>query len=294
MSTQGQAYLYGLGAVLCWSTVATAFKLSLAYLTPAQLLLCASITSWFLLGGTLWWQGKLKLLAQFGQKEVSFSLIMGLINPFLYYLVLFKAYDLLPAQEAQALNYTWALTMSLLAIPLLKQRLKASELAASLICYAGVLVIATRGNVGSLDFANGTGVGLALLSTLLWSFYWILNTRDQREPVAGLFLNFSIAIPFIVLYCAFTGELTHLPFEGIAGAVYIGVFEMGLSFILWLKAMKLTSSTAKISNLIFISPFISLVLIAFILKEEILPSTLTGLVLILFGLAIHKIDKINT
>ena len=32
---------------------------------------------------------------------------MGLFNPFLYYLVLFKAYDLLEAQEAGTLNYIW-------------------------------------------------------------------------------------------------------------------------------------------------------------------------------------------
>ncbi len=294
MSKQGQAYLYGLAAVLCWSTVATAFKLTLEYFSPAQLLLCASISSWCLLGAVLCWQGKFKLLFQFNRNDGLFSFAMGLINPLLYYLVLFKAYDLLPAQEAQALNYTWALTLSLLAVPLLKQKLTAMEMIASLVCYGGVLVIATRGDVTSLNFANGLGVGLALLSTLLWSFYWILNTRDHREPVAGLFLNFTIALPFIFIYCALTGELEHLPVEGLIGATYIGVFEMGLSFILWLKAMKLTDSTAKISKLIFISPFISLLLISAILKESILISTFYGLGLILIGLALHQIDKINT
>ena len=42
--------------------------------------------------------------------------ILGLVNPFLYYLVLFKAYDLLPAQEAQAINYTWALMLAFLSV----------------------------------------------------------------------------------------------------------------------------------------------------------------------------------
>ena len=33
----------------------------------------------------------------------------GFLNPFLYYIILFKAYSLLPAQEALSLNYTWPL-----------------------------------------------------------------------------------------------------------------------------------------------------------------------------------------
>ena len=58
MDDQRRAYLYGLAAVLCWSTVATAFKLSLAYLTPAQLVLSASLVSWLFLGTVLVVSGK--------------------------------------------------------------------------------------------------------------------------------------------------------------------------------------------------------------------------------------------
>jgi drug/metabolite transporter (DMT)-like permease len=64
---------------------------------------------------------------------------------------------------------------------------------------------------------------------------------------------------------------------------------MGLAFILWLKAMKLAENTARIANLIFISPFLSLVLISVLLKEEILSSTLVGLCLIIAGLVIQQI-----
>ena len=75
------------------------------------------------------------------------------------------------------------------------------------------------------------------------------------------------------------------------GAAYVGTFEMGVAFVLWLKAMKLTSSTARISNLIFISPLLSLGMIYFVLGEPILPSTLVGLVLILGGLATQQLGR---
>lgn len=288
LSQQGKAYLFGLAAVLCWSTVATAFKLSLAHLTPIQLLLGASLTSWLLLGSYLIFTRRLPLLLQTCGRDWLASGLLGMINPFLYYLVLFEAYALLPAQEAQAINYTWALTMALLAVPLLGHRLRMTELLAALVCYSGVVVIATRGQPLAMEFASLRGVVLALLSTLLWALYWIFNTRNQRDPLIALFLNFSCGVPMIAFYGWYTGAWHSIDWAGLPGAVYVGIFEMGLTFVLWLHAMKLTQSTARISNLIFISPFLSLLLITWFLDEAILPSTLVGLGLILSGLLLQQ------
>lgn len=287
MDDQSRAYACGLGAVLCWSTVASAFKLSLGYLTPGQLVLVASVASWLLLGALLVVTGRLNLVALAGRGHLLHSAFLGALNPFLYYLVLFEAYARLPAQEAQALNYTWALTMALLAAPLRGHRLRGAELAAALISYLGVLVIATRGQVTSLDFADPAGVGLALASTLIWACYWLLGAGDRRDPVAGLFLNFSFALPLLFAWCLLTGELAPVAWQGILGGVYVGLVEMGVSFILWLLAMRLTRSTLRISSLIFLAPPLSLVLIHFVVGEAILPSTLAGLALILAGLALQ-------
>lgn len=283
--------MYGLGAVMCWCTVATAFKLSLAHLSPAQLVLLAALVSWLFLAAVLAYSGRWRLLLRGSRRDYLHSLVLGCLNPLLYYLVLFRAYALLPAQEAQALNYTWALTMALLAAPLLGHRLRPAELLAALVCYAGVLVIATRGQLLSLEFANPLGVGLALLSTLIWALYWILNTSERRDPVVALFLNFSFALPLLLAWCLWRGELHSWPWQGLLGAAYIGIFEMGLSFVLWLNAMRLTTSTIRISSLIFIAPPLSLVLIYFILGEAILASTLVGLALILAGLAMQHLVR---
>jgi drug/metabolite transporter (DMT)-like permease len=289
--SQKHAVRYGLAAVLCWSTVATAFKLSLNYLSPLQLILLASLVSWVFLWVILLVQGRAGELFKLSKKDYGWSLIFGLMNPALYYLLLFSAYAALPAQEAQALNYSWAIVMTLLAVPLLAQRLNRYDVLAAVLCYLGVLMIATRGDVLGLNFANITGVLFALASTVVWSLYWILNQRDKREPVVGLCLNFSFALPVIFVVAYFSGDLTALvksPWQALVGGFYVGVFEMGLAFLLWLKAMKLAENTAKIANLIFISPFLSLVLISVFLGEEILSSTLVGLCLIIAGLALQQ------
>ena len=291
MVDQRKAYFYAIGAVLIWSTVASAFKISLRTLSPAHLLLYANLVSVLLLGTILLCRRELGLALPKNRRELFRSAGFGILNPFLYYLILFRAFDLLPAQEAQPLNYTWAITLSLLAVPLLKQKLGLREIIAILISYSGVLVISTHGDLFGLNFTDPLGVALALGSTIVWALYWIYNTTDSRPPLAGLFMNFLCALPLILVYCLLFTEIRTPDLTGLLGAVYIGCFEMGISFFLWLQALKYTASAAKVSSLIFISPFISLVLIHFLVGEEILPSTFYGLILIVAGLIIQQSAK---
>ncbi len=287
MKRQQKAYFFALTTVLLWSTVASAFKLSLRYLSPAELLFYAALFSVLVLFILMAGQQKLSMLLNAGRKEWQAGLIFGLLNPFFYYLVLFKAYDILPAQQAQPLNYTWAITLSLLSVPFLGHKLRRHDLIAIGVSYCGVYVICTEGNILSFSFENPYGVALALASTILWSLYWIMNTRDKRDPVLGLLLNFLCSIPLIGIYLITTERLRLIPWQGLAGAAYVGCFEMGLAFVLWLMALKHTSSAARIANLIFLSPFLSLILIHFIVGEKILPSSLIGLLFIIGGLLIQ-------
>ncbi len=284
-----QAILYALAAVGLWSTVATAFKLSLRHLHPEELLFWAAGSSLLLFGALLWWQGRLREAFGVLRRHPLLVLFLGAINPFVYYLTLFHAYDLLPAQEAQAINYSWGLLLAWLSVPILGQKLRRRDVVAGLLCYGGVLVIATRGDLLSLHFHNVPGLLYALASTLLWALYWLLNTRIKAEPLDLLFLNFFIGVGLMSLYLLiFKGGIALPSWQGALGALYVGLFEMGFTFILWLRAMKLARSAASISNLIYLSPFLSLLLIHFVVGETIYSSTLTGLGLILGGLAVQK------
>jgi len=286
---QKKSYCYAMSAVLIWSTMASAFKISLRYLEPIQLLLYSGAFATLFLGLLLVKQGKFSLVFRCSRNEYALSVLFGLLNPFLYYLVLLKAYDLLPAQQAQPLNYTWAITLTLLSIPLLKQKISALELLALLVSYCGVVIIATEGQPFQLTFSSPLGVVLALTSTLIWALYWIFNTRDTRETVVALFLNFLCGFPFVVVYVLIFSDLTWPSLPGLLGAAYIGLLEMGISFVFWLQALKYSVSTARIGNLIFIAPFLSLVFIYFLVGERILPATFVGLVLIVSGLILQKV-----
>ncbi len=288
MPDQRRAVFFALTAVMFWSTVATAFKLSLQYLSTIELLLYSTFFSTLVLGLILVWQGKFKLVFKSTRKDFLLSVLLGFLSPFLYYLILFEAYDRLPAQQAQPINYTWAIMLSLLSVPLLKHKISAQQWLALVISYLGVVVISTEGKPLELNFTDSFGVILALVSTVVWSLYWIFNTRDHRDPVVGLFVNFICSLPFMLVYYLLMETPRVIPLEGVLGAAYVGLFEMGICFVLWLLAMKLTDNTARISNLIFLSPFLSLIFIHFILGEHIVTGTFVGLMLIVSGLLVQR------
>jgi len=75
---------------------------------------------------------------------------------------------------------------------------------------------------------------------------------------------------------------------GFTSAVYIGLFEMGITFVLWLKALKLSKTTAQVSNLIYLTPFLSLLIINIMIGEKILISTIIGLILIVMGIIMQQ------
>ena len=288
MEKQNQAYAYGITAVLFWSTVASAFKVSLRYLDFLQLLFFASIVSIIVLFLILLIQNKLGIFREYSTKDYMHSVILGFLNPFLYYVVLFKAYSLLPAQEAQPLNYTWSIMLVLLSISLLKQKIGLKNIFAIFVSYFGVFIISTRGDILGLTFTNLNGVLLALGSAVIWALFWIYNIKDKRDEVAKLFLNFSFGFVFILISIIFSSKMTIPAMAGFAGATYVGLFEMGITFVLWLKALKLSRTTAQVSNLIYLSPFLSLVLIHLIVGEKILLSTIIGLIFIVAGIIIQQ------
>lgn len=289
MSRQAWAWLFAGTTVLFWSTVATAFKLSLRYLDIFQLLFFASLTSVVVLMLALAIRGQLSGLLPAFRSHWRLTLIAGALNPFLYYLILFQAYDLLPAQVAQPINYTWAIMLAIMSIVFLGQRITVRDMLAAVICYTGVVIIASQGDWTAFRLHDPLGVVLALISTVIWASYWLLNIRDPREATTALCLNFMAALPLTTLACLAFSDPLDVSKWGLLGGVYVGLFEMGLAFLLWSRALKLAENTSRVSNLIFLAPFLSLWLIHQVLGEPLYLTTWAGLALIVAGLILQQL-----
>jgi len=285
MKTQSKAYLYAGAAVLMWSTVATAFKLALERMGFLQLLLYSSAVSTATLFAIVLIQRKLPQLRRFGWRDLGTSALMGFLNPFLYYIVLFKSYSLLPAQIAQPLNYSWGIVLVVFSAIFLRQKIGWRGYISLIVGFCGVITIATGWRFGTMEY-DLLGVALGLGSALLWASYWILNIRSKSDPVVKLAVNFAFGTIFIIALVAITGASFGVPAEALGAAAYVGFFEMGATFVFWLMALKLSENSAKVANMIYLSPFLSLIFIRTILAEDIRTTTIFGLILIVIGIVV--------
>jgi drug/metabolite transporter (DMT)-like permease len=288
MKNQTKAFSYAFIAIFFWSTVGSAFKLSLRSVDFLQLLFYASGVSLIVLTFILLIQKKFHLIQQYGWNGIRHSALLGVLNPFGYYVVLLKAYELLPAQEAVALNYIWPVTLVLLSIPVLKQPITLRNVIAIVISFGGTVVVATHGRFSDIHFSSPLGVVLALSSSIIWASFWIFNVKDKRDEVVKLFLNFIFGFTYSTIACFLFSDIKIPDLNGILGITYIGFFEMGITFVLWLKALQLSTTTARVTNLIYISPFLSLMFVNIVVGEKIIPATIAGLSLIVAGILLQQ------
>jgi drug/metabolite transporter (DMT)-like permease len=299
------AWTCALGTVLCWSTVSSAFKISLEHTTPLTLLWIASLSSCLFLTllsrhnaqwqiSNLWQQIKVNK-----PRPLFIIAVLALLNPVGYYLILFAAYALLPGQLAQPLNFTWPIVLLLLSSIINRQPLTILQYLALLLSFFGVLWIATQGNPLSFQSdANLLGIALALVSTLLWAVYWVISTKqiadNHYQPIALLTLLFWIGSTVLTILVLLNYIIQPQTFAinntAILGGIYIGIFEMGLAFVLWQIALANTTQPAILGNIIYLTPFGSLLVLS-IFVEEIHHSSWIGLVFIIIGIILQSLAK---
>jgi drug/metabolite transporter (DMT)-like permease len=186
------------------------------------------------------------------------------------------------------INFSWPVMLVILSIPILKQTIDIKSFLSIIICYLGVVVIATNGDIYSMQFENPTGVFLMIISTVIWSLFWLFNTKNSNDSLVSLFLIFLFSFPFILVFVFLSNSFVIPSVKGLMGSIYIGCFEMGISLVLWQSALKISTTVSRVASLVFITPFMSLVVLYFVLDERILVSTFFGLVLICTGLILQK------
>lgn len=275
-------------AVLSWSTVATAFKVALQSMSIFEMLFVACATTliiftiWMLITGT--WH-ELRLLSP--SLWMRFALL-GLIAPVVYYLMLFQAYSLLPAQIAQPINYIWPILLAILIAVIEHKPIPKTKYFGMFVSLGGVVFISLGGSAitGSV---SPVGILLAIVSAALWGIYWLVNDsmKHKVSEITALFLTFLFGMAYMFLGNFFQ-PVSHLEPRSLLAGIYIGAFEMGIPYICFGLAIRETKNPALINQMCYLAPFLSLFFISIILEEPIMPSTYIGLAFIIGGIVYNQ------
>lgn len=288
MNGNTKSILLASTAVLSWATVATAFKIALEHLTVFNMLLLSTWTAVLIYAIMMTVEKKWQELCAMPLKLTVQTALLGLLNPVIYYLVLFRAYDMLPAQMAQPLNYAWPIVLLVLLAVFNHEKISGKKYIGMLISVSGVVCISLGGG-GVKGGVSVAGIAMALFSAVLWATYWLLNNRlkDKVDTTMSLFLGFFAGAVVLAVGGLFVGiEINSV--EGLLSGIYIGCFEMGIPFLTFGMALRITKNPALINQMCYLSPFLSLFLIAVVLGETIVPTTYVGLALIVAGLIFNS------
>ncbi len=288
MNIKNKSGLYVAIAIASWSTVASAFKIGLRYYSHFELILVSAFVAMLLFGLDVSFQGKWHYLKSISSKKWMGFALSGFFNPALYYLILFKSYDLLPAQIAQPINYFWPVLLTVMLAIFNKQNIPAIKYIGMLVSFAGVVLISFgRGSVNG-DSLSVVGIGLAFFSAFVWSLFWIINQRNKEfDPIVTLFLNFMFGTVYLLIATLFV-PVNLFSANGALAAVYVGLFEMAVPFIFFGLALRNSNNHSLINQLCYLSPFASLFIIHLVLGESIYPSTYVGLSLIVGGVVLNE------
>lgn len=288
MQEKNKALVYGMAAVLSWSTVATLFKITLEHFTYFEMLLVASFSALLIFIAAITIRKKWAEVRKLTPAQWGWGAFIGLLNPVAYYLVLFKAYALLPAQVAQPINYSWPIILLVLLAFIARKPIPKGKYIGMFFSLAGVALISLGTKQVSGENIPVSGLLLAFLSAFLWATYWIANNQNkQTDGIIMLFLSFLFGSLYLFI-ASFFVEVNLSSVSGLLAAVYVGAFEMGIPFIFFGMAIRKTDNPALINQMCYLSPFISLFLIRTFVGEQIYATTYLGLFLIVFGIIFNE------
>ena len=238
------AWACALGAILLWALFATLVRL--AGDAPPLLLTGVALCCGGLASVHRWreWRVPAAILA------------FGVASLFLYHASLVAAFRLAPIAEANLLNYLWPLLIVVLAPR--GAGLGARQVGGCVIAFVGgALVIAPS----ALAVTHLAGYALAVLAAFTWAVYSLLPARlpAYSSWATG---GFCLGAGLLALAAHALFETPYLPSGAeLAGMAAIGIGPLGLSFVLWDRAMR-TGRAATIGSLSYLTPVLSTLALA--------------------------------
>lgn len=279
-------YLYAAISILLWASISPVTKLLLAEIDTMQIVFIGSIFALIFVGIISLIKNKHILPKDYKAKDYSIMSLTGLFGIFFYQLFFCLATERLPAQEAFIINYLWPIMTVVFACILLKEKVTKAKVLGLALSFAGVIIVLTKFNLSSIAGLNIGGAGFALLAAVCYGLFCVLGKKYHYNELYSMTVYLIVSIIVSGIWLAIKGNMPALQPVHLLGIAWLGIFTSAVPLILWEMALH-KGNTAIISNLAFITPFLSLVYIYFILHEPISIYSLIGLIVIVCGVFVQ-------
>lgn len=282
-------YIFAAISILLWSTMATASKLLLGSQSSMQVLWASSFFAMLFMLLFNLFTGNFKRLKTYKPKDYLTMILIGLPGTFFYYIFYYAGASVLPASQAFIVNYMWPIMSVVFAWIILKEKMTARKAVAIAVSFLGVVIV-TSADMVHLNTLVLLGALCCFCDAVCYGIFTALNQKFHYDKPISVLINYTTTFVLATVYNLIRDDLFLPGAVQALGFCWNGAFTMALACMTWMWALE-SGKTAKISNLAYITPFLSLVWTALILKEKITANAVVGLCVIVGGIFIQMGQK---
>lgn len=284
-----KSYIYAITTVLIWSTMAAVVKLLLSHIPNLQALSISSFVAFFFLLIMNILSGKIKLMKHYNLKDYSVMSGLGFLGLFLYSALYYYGLAQLTSQEACILNYLWPIMLVIFSCIILKERVTVMKIVAMGSSFLGIVIL-SMGNGGSAAGGNTTlGMASCIIAAACYGLFSVLNKKADFDQNIAMMINWLVVGIFALILGLLTENWMPLKAPQWLGMLWLGVVIDAIAYLLWALALKGARNTATVANLAYLTPFLSLVVSAILLKEKIELQAIVALTFIIGGILLQSI-----
>jgi drug/metabolite transporter (DMT)-like permease len=279
-------YIEALFAVIVWGASFIATKVALQDASPITIVWLRFLMGVVILGMVVAFRKQFALPAK---KEWGYFALLGFLGITFHQWLQSNALQTSEAGTTAWIVSTTPVFMAVLGWFLLKERLGWTKNLGILLAFVGVLIVISKGNLGSLSVAKFGAAGdvLILISAINWAVFSVLSRPGLKSHSASLmmFLLMVFGWLFTTLIFLTTGGLREIPsitLNSWMALGFLGVFCSGLAYVAWYDALK-ALTTAETGVFLYLEPLVAVVVAFFVLGEAITLASLLGGAVILFG-----------
>lgn len=281
-------YLYAMSSVLIWSTLAAVSKMMLSDLPNMQTLsIGAAFAFLFLLLINLK-SGKLKQMKQYSKKDYALMGSLGLLGLFVYTALYYYGLTQLSSQDACILNYLWPMMLVLFSCLILKEKLTKIKVLAMLCSFLGIILL-SAGNSGSRSSGAVLGMLSCIGAAACYGLFSVLNKKANYDQQISMMIGWLLVAIASLVLGLFTEHWIMLRPTQWLGMLWLGIATNALAYLFWALSLQGIENTAKIANLAYLTPFLSLLVSFVLLGETISLRALAALVFIVGGVLLQSL-----
>lgn len=283
-------YVYAIVTVMIWSTSATVVKTLLFDIPNLEALAISGCFAFLFLLFMNIKSGRIREMKKYSLRQYGMMCGLGFVGLFFYTALYYYGLSQLRAQDACILNYLWPMMIVIFSCIILKERMTAIKGFAMFCSFVGIVIL-SWGN-SSVSTGNAAlGAVSCIVAAACYGLFSVLNKKmNYNQNISMMMVWLTVAVSSMIL-----GPATEVwvPLRGIQwlGIIWVGVFIDAVAYLLWALALNGTEDTAKIANLAYLTPFLSLLVSVVFLKEKMQIRAFAALVFIVGGILLQNIKE---